>query len=161
MPRRIATHVVTDLRGLEALQKLAQQRAAATKAVRAGAKIVQKAAKPRAPKRKGSGALRTSIGLKAQKGKRVKTLAFAVIGARTKVVRMFKGRMIKPSKYAHLVEKGTKAHTVGKRKHPGAKAKPFLAPALRSSEAAVSAEMMRVLQQEIAKALAKQALKAK
>lgn len=155
MGRAIKVEAFTHFPGLDAIEKTAKKRAITQKAVKAGAKLVQQGAKSRAPKR--SGALKTSIGIKAGKGTKGKTIAFAVIGARAKVERTYKGRIAKPSKYAHLVEKGTKAHFVRKRRHPGAKAKPFLAPALEGQRAAVGRAILDALAAEIQKVLAKQA----
>lgn len=149
MAKAIGVQAFTSFPGLEAIEKTAKKRAITMKAVKAGAKIVQAAAKARAPKR--SGALKQSIGIKAKKGSRGKTLAFAVVGARTKVAKQFKGKTIKPAKYAHLVEKGTKPHGG----HPGAKPKPFLKPALESQKAAVGKAILATLAAEIEKATAK------
>lgn len=156
MPKAIAVHVFTEWGGLDAIERTAKRRAIAMKSVKAGAKLVQQAAKVRAPKRKKSGALRQSLGIKSEKGKRGKTLAFAVVGARSKVVKTYKGKTIKPAKYAHLVEKGTQAHDVAGKRHPGAKAKPFLKPALDSEKLAAGRVMVQVLGAEVMKALQKQ-----
>lgn len=153
MPKAIAVEVFTSFPGLDAIERTAKKRAITLKAVKAGAKLVQATAKARAPRRKRSGALRQSLGIKAVKGSRGKTLALAVIGARSKVVKRYKGKTIKPSKYAHLVEKGTKPHMVGKRRHPGAKAQPFLKPALDSNKVAAGRAMLDTLAAEIDKAL--------
>jgi HK97 gp10 family phage protein len=148
-----------DLSGLKALASLTQARGVTLKGVRAGGKIVQAAAKARAPKR--SGALRQSIGLKAQKGNKGKTVALAVIGARKKVQKMVrpprgtKKILAIPAKYAHLVEKGTKPRTG----HPGAKANPFLRPAFDATKSRAVQEASRVIAEEIQKVIAKQAAK--
>ena len=179
----IRAGLTLDLSGLAALSSLAKQRAATLKAVRAGAKIVQQAAKARAPRRKGKGGggLRQSIGIKAVKGSRGKSLALAVIGARKKVVRMIpRGKkMVKsaPAFYAHLVESGTRPHAIRKgaalgRKggaakgqsggmHPGAKAQPFLGPAWESTRDRAIAEAHRVLGDAIRAVLGKAASKGK
>jgi HK97 gp10 family phage protein len=172
MAKALGVQVFTSFPGLEAIERTAKKRAITQKAVKAGAKLVQRSAKSRAPRRKRSGALKQSLGIKAQKGSRGKTLAFAIIGARAKVVKMFKGKRTVPAYYAHLVEKGTKPHSLlsrkrsaGKklldfvtrkrRRHPGAKAQPFLRPALDSQRSAVSREMLDTLADEIARVLAK------
>lgn len=172
-----------DLSGLVELKTLSRQRAVTLKAVKAGAKLVQQAAKIRAPRRatKGGGGLRQSIGIKAEKGRKGKSLALAVIGARKKVSRMVKpprGRkLVKsvPAYYAHLVEKGTAGHAItsgasrGRGKsskatshkinHPGAVAKPFLGPAWAAvKEAAIDAGQ-KVMAAEVQKAIAKAAAK--
>lgn len=174
MAKAIAVEVFTSLPGLDAIEKTARKRAVTLKAVKVGAKIVQQAAKTKAPKRKRSGALRQSIGIKAVKGTKGKTLALAVVGARSKVEKTFKGRKIKPSKYAHLVEKGTKPHSLLKRskskigkvaravavaagagkRHPGAKPKPFLRPALDQNKDAAGRAMLDALGAEIKRVIA-------
>jgi HK97 gp10 family phage protein len=150
-----------DLAPLKSLATAAKQRAVTLKGVRAAAKIVQAAVKARAPKRKRSGALKQSIGQKSAKGKRGRTLAYAVVGARTKVVKSVPvgkgGRTItaKPAKYAHLVERGTKPHGG----HPGAKPKPFLVPGLRATQAQASSAAMKAMADEVQKSLAKEQAK--
>lgn len=155
-----------DLSGLKAIEKESRRRTITTKAVKAGAKIVQRAAKASAPKRKKSGALRSSIGVKAVKGKKGKTIAYAVIGPRKSKVKLLqRGRKqirVIPRFYAHLVEKGTAAHSLGDgRQHPGTAARPFLRPALDSTRSAAGAEAARVLAAEIEKEIAKAAGKVK
>lgn len=142
MARAVGVQVFTSFPGLEAIERTAKKRAITLKAVKAGAKLVQRGAKGSVSRR--SGALKQSLGIKSQKGTRGKTLALAIIGARAKVVKVFKGKTIKPAKYAHLVEKGTK-HS---------RARPFLRPALDSQRAAISRVMLETLAVEIQKALA-------
>lgn len=141
MARSVGVQVFTEFPGLEQIERTAKKRAVTLKAVKAGAKLVQSGAKSRVPKRKKSGALKQSLGIKSQKGTRGKTLAFAVVGARSKVVKLYKGKTIKPSKYSHLVERGTRT----------AKPKPFLKPSLDTQKQAISAAMLRVLSAEILK----------
>lgn len=137
----------TSFPGLEAIERTARKRAIVLKAVKAGAKIVQRRAKPATPKR--SGALRQSIGIKTQKGSRGKTLAFAVIGARAKVSKVYRGKTVRPAKYAHLVERGTKRTA----------ARPFLKPALDSQKSQISRAILDTLAAEIARVLSKQKVK--
>lgn len=163
-----------DLSGLAGF-KPAKARQITLKAVRAGAKLVQATAKQNAPRK--SGVLKQSMGIKAIKGNRGKTLAMAIIGARKSVSKMVKrGRGNKlfravPAFYAHLVEKGTQAHSIRKgskigRKgkpsvgqqviaHPGAKAKPFLGPAWETTRDRAISTGMAVMSAEIFKAIAK------
>lgn len=76
-----------------------------------------------------------------------------------------------PAKYAHLVEKGTRPHALGKgsqipstnearrarqknlsqtgRIHPGAKAQPFMGPALQKNKTLLNAEMTHFLKAAI------------
>ena len=148
-----------DLSGLAALKTAAQQRAVTLKGVKAGAKLVQAAAKARAPKR--SGALKQSLGIKSKKGTRGKTLAFAIVGARTKVRKMVKPArgtkkvLAVPAKYSHLVEKGTKPHGG----HPGAKPNPFLRPGFDQVKGQAAAAGMQAMSVEIQRLIAKEAAK--
>lgn len=168
-----------DLSPLDALRKFSQQKAATLKAVRAGGKILQQAVKVRAPKRvtKGGGGLKQSIGLKAAPGKRGRSLALAVVGARKKVVKLVvppRGKTPRksvPAYYAHLVEKGTAPHAIqkGSRRvarrgnsatshpiqHPGARPNPFLAPAWHAAQREAIEAMSRVLAEAVAAILAK------
>ncbi len=167
---KFGAEVVTGFAAIEAIGKAAKSRQLAVRIVKAGAKVVQASARAKAPRGK-TGLLKKAIGMKAVKGTRGKTLAFAVIGARSKVEGAKGGKTVKPSKYAHLVERGTKPHSLVKRakkadvagwaarekliaagggkKHPGATPKPFLGPALQSSKAAAGRAMERVAEQEI------------
>lgn len=178
MAKSVGVQCFTSLPGLDAIEKAAKKRAITLKAVKAGAKLVQRAAKGNAPRR--SGALKQSIGTKGVKGSRGKTLAFAVIGARMKVEKTFKGKLIRPGKYAHLAEKGTRPHSLIKRekgavgkalralkiaaglgkKHPGARAHPFLKPALDSCRVAAQSAMLQTLAVEIQKEIAKASARA-
>jgi HK97 gp10 family phage protein len=70
-----------------------------------------------------------------------------------------------PSKTAHLVEKGTKPHSLRiygsiRIKHPGAKPYPHLIPALEQNEALVEAVFAREAQAGIERELSKRAKKA-
>ncbi|AMV23419.1 hypothetical protein VT84_03350 [Gemmata sp. SH-PL17] len=176
MARPIRAQVFTSFPGLQAIERTAKKRQITMKAVKAGAKPVQQSAKVRAPRRKKSGALKQSLGVKAKKGTRGQTLAFAVIGARRKVEKVYKGKKTIPAYYAHLVEKGTKPHSLRSRKrslfqkvrdyltkkrrwHPGAKAQPFLGPALDSQRNEVSKIMLETLGAEIRRVLSQQAIK--
>lgn len=145
MGKTIGVQTFTNFPGLDAIEKTAKRRALTLKAVKAGAKLIQSAAKSNAPRR--SGALKQSIGIKAGKGTRGKTLAFAVIGSRAKVEKSWRGKKVKPSKYARLVEQGTRT----------AAAKPFLGPALDTNRSAAGAVMLQVLAVEIRREMQKSA----
>lgn len=152
---------------------VAVQKQILRKAVRAGAKAPREAAKQDAPKR--LGVLGQSISVKIGTNKRDKSV-YAVIGPRRGV----RGQRptgtgaagVRPSKYAHLVEFGTRPHSLAKgdklarrkqaakqtaagKKHPGAKANPFLERAYRQTAAAAKAAMIAVIEAEIKKKLAK------
>lgn len=156
--------VTARLEGLDgALRKLASLKAAvrnklSRQAVNAGAKLVQAEVKARAPVGE-TGALRMSIGRKVQTYRGSGTTV-GLVGPQTGFARKGKGKKsarrqtklgaklqalgANPSKYAHLVEKGTRPHAIGKgsrlrkrrqigRMHPGARAKPFEAPAYQAT----------------------------
>lgn len=147
MGRAVGVQVFTSFPGLDAIERTARKRAVTLKAVKAGAKLVQQRAKPSAPKR--TGALRQSIGIKSQKGSRGKTLALAVIGARSKVAKTLRGKTVRPAKYAHLVERGTRR----------SRANPFLKPALDSQKVQISRAILDALAAEIQRVLSKQRVK--
>lgn len=105
------------------------RKTAARKGVTAGSAPIVKAAKAKAP-------VETRM-LKRSMGRKVKAYrsgnAVAVIGARKGIAATAKqaGRDARaakrvPANYLHLVTGGTKAHKVGKRSHPGARANNFL-----------------------------------
>lgn len=113
------------------------------------------AVKANAPiRRKGetTGLLKKSIGIKVKlMGRLGNKRVVGLVGPKMKTsMTAGSGREIKPYKYAHLVERGTVAHSLKSRKitklkaaagayqlsarqHPGATAKPFLAPAIAST----------------------------
>jgi hypothetical protein len=172
-----------DLTPLLAIKSEAQRRSITLKAVKAAAKIIAPAAKARAPRQnvRGGGGLRQAIGIKAIPGRKGKSTALCVVGARMRVVKMIRPprgtKLVKqiPGAIAHLVEKGTAAHSISRgasrgrgnpRKatshpinHPGARPHPFLAPAWAASHAAALDAARKVLAEEIQKRLAKQAAK--
>lgn len=135
------------------------------KAARAGAKVVRKEIKSNAPK--ASGALGKSISVKIGTSKKTGA-TYAIIGPRRRFVLKRKGTVIsegKPTKYTHLVERGTKPHTLGKgskrvargkkamlqvgKKHPGAKANPFVTRAWASTHNAAIGIMKHVIAIEL------------
>jgi HK97 gp10 family phage protein len=118
-------------------------RALASGMTRIGA-VVRSAARARVQKE--TGVLKRSIGVKSSKSKR-RSAHYVVIGPRKEFLE--RGR--RPVKYAHLVEGGTKPHGYKTRKgtHPGAKAKPFLGPALDATRP----QIRRILIEAATKAL--------
>lgn len=167
MAKPIRAAVAVDTKGIAEVAKLSQQRTATLKAVKGGAKLVASAAKARAPRRpgRGGGGLKQAMGIKPVKGTRGKTLAYAVIGARKKVVKQVpvgkSGRTRKhaPAYIAHIVEGGAKAHALNGGRHPGAKAKPFLGPAFDATKARAIEESGRILGMETQKLIDKAAAK--
>lgn len=131
-------------------------------AMRYALKPLQEKVKSLAPKkRKGdknhlkatSGLLKRSISFKSKKyGRGQKKKVVGLVGPKLRIFSDSKGNKIRPYYYAHLVERGTASHTVKsmskKRQkeigdklqqnqlrswtHPGAKAKAFMAPALKA-----------------------------
>lgn len=185
---KIKARVKVDTSGLKDIERTAKKKTITLKAVKAGGKVVQQAVKARAPRRKYSGALKQSIGVKGAKGTRGQTAAYAVIGPRKSVVKLIPPTRGKkqiravPAYYAHLVEKGTRPHRLGlgqrlaraatKKKaaqaatsqsrggqHRGARANPFIATAWVSSRKRAAAVAQSVLGQEIKKELAKVSVK--
>jgi HK97 gp10 family phage protein len=175
----LRTKVQLDLSGLKKLDKATQQRRVTLAAVKDGAKVVQKSAKGSAPR--SSGALKQSLGIKGQKGRKGKTIAFAVVGPRTKVRKLVKRRgsrrpvLAVPAYYAHLVEQGTRPHALGKgsravarrgkkklsagAQHPGTRPRPFLRPAYTGNKAAIATAVTKRLGIEIEKEIAKAAIR--
>ncbi len=172
--------VLLDLSGLDAVKSTAKKRTISLKAVKAGAKLVQAAAKAKAPRRKvDGGGLQQSIGIKPAKGTRGKTLAFCVVGPRLKVVRQVRqGRKTYkyvPANIAHIVERGAKPHSIkrgsalgrrgkkdtgqGTHTHPGAKPHPWLAPAWEEQKNKAGEVAAQVLAAETQKAIEKAAVK--
>ena len=110
------------------LRKLGDKvhRRVSRQAVNAAATPVVRAARSKAPSE--SGTLRKSLGKKVATFKKTATVA-AIVGARKSVTGTHKGKSRKPSRYAHLVEKG---HIDEQGNHVGAK--PFLRPALDDTQ---------------------------
>lgn len=189
----IGVKAVVDTQGFEAVVAEAKKRGIALKGARAGARVLSKAAKADAPRRKGSGALKQAQGVKAAKGKKGLTTAFAVQGARRKVDKMvtLPGRKkpvrVVPAFYDHLVQGGTKAHSVAKgqslgraervskkgrtfgtavartdqtgKKHPGAKANPYRKRAWEAVKDEVGAAAVKAMAAETQKVIAKESAK--
>lgn len=120
MPNTFGARVALDLTPLRAIRTAYQQKAVLKKAIRVGGKVVQPRVKAATPRK--TGLLKQAIGLKVAAGTK-KTVAFAVVGARSKVKKEVrrpnrKGRRRKggkaifqwPAKYQHLVEFGTEPH---------------------------------------------------
>lgn len=121
------------------------QRKLLRQAVSAAATPINKAAKQNAAKE--SGTLKKSLGKKIVTNKRRQSVT-AVIGPRRGVVGEYKGKPRKPSRYAHLVEKGF-VDEAGNFHQP----QPFLAPAMASTEAQVT----NIMQSKLAAGIVKEA----
>lgn len=121
-----------NMQGIEEMIKSLEQLAtrpamrAPNAAVRAGASVIIKEMRSRAPKETGS--LKKALGQKVKVYKRSGVVT-SIVGARSKKYQTKLGGR-NPAYYAHLVEMGTIAHRLGKRgRHPGAKKQPFMRPA--------------------------------
>jgi hypothetical protein len=177
--------VKVDVSGIRAVVTAAKKRDITLKGAKAAAKVLLVGARGAAPKRKGSGALKQAQGVKAAKGNRGSTVSYAVQGARKKVVRMVRlpGRRkpvkVVPAFYDHLVQLGTRPHSLAKGsalartgrrrgaevgqdrggKHPGAKPNPYRKRVwvlVRGAAAgACLAAMGRATQKEIDRQVAK------
>lgn len=179
--------------GIDLLTSEAKKRNITLRGAKAAGKLLKIAARAEAPAR--TGALKQAQGVKAAKGTTAgSTASFAVQGARKKVARMVRlpGRKtvsrVVPAFYDHLVQLGTKSHSLAKganvarparagkkataavgqaagRMHPGATANPYRRRAWesvkdRAGEVAVE-EMGAATRTAIEKQAAKIAAKAK
>ena len=152
---RVGTRAVVDTSGIRDLVTAAQFRSITLKAVRAGVKVLLPVAKAGAPRRPGSGALKQSQGTKAVKGRKGRTGSYAVQGAKAKTQKIVKGKIVKPGKYDHLVQGGTKPHMVGKKKHPGARPNPYRKRAYETVKGTIGDVMTGVMAVEVQKEIAK------
>jgi HK97 gp10 family phage protein len=116
-------------------------------AVNAAATPVVKAAKANAPKQ--SGLLKKAMGKKVATFKKTQAVA-AIVGAKKSVQGEVDGKPRKPSRYAHLVEKG---HINEHGEH--VPAQPFLRPALEQT----GEQAMSVMQTKFAAGIEKEAKK--
>lgn len=158
------------------------------RALYAGVKIIRDSARAKAPVR--FGALKKAIVAQtrslnpALKGRSAQHVGVVTIEkkaftinpktGRARVAKREKGQrspykrgQIYPRNYAHMVEFGTRPHSVAPKgssvrdPHPGARPKPFMRPAFDESIGAAQAVVLRTLQVEAAKIAAKKAQKAK
>jgi hypothetical protein len=174
----VGMKVEIDTRGFQGIVSEAKSRNVTLKGVRAGIKVLVGPAKGGAPRR--SGALRQSQGYRAAKGRKGKTIAFAVQGARKAFEKTYKGRRTVPGFYDHLVQGGTRPHRLGKgeklerfdaRKtadvfkpgtsqttggvHPGAKPNPYRRRAYQSNKDQIGRAVLQTMGVELQKILAK------
>lgn len=176
----VGMKVEIDVRGIASVLSAVQTRQVTLKGVRAGIKVLVGPAKAGAPRRKGSGALKQSQGYKAAKGRKGRTISYAVQGARVAVQKTYKGRVVKPAKYDHLVQGGTRPHRLGKGEklaraaiakfktafkpgtsqttggmHPGARANPYRKRAFNAVKGQVAAAMNKAVGDELQRLIAK------
>jgi HK97 gp10 family phage protein len=128
-------------KALDALPK-EMQRSAYRSVITAGARVIAKKAKQKAPRE--SGLLKKSIGIKFKREKKTSP-PMAFIGPRRGMDGEHQGEKRNPVRYAHLVELGT----------PQTSAQPFIRPAVDSSEGEVFSKMSAMLDKAIAKASSK------
>lgn len=126
---------------------------------RAITKILKQITKPlvaeaKALAAKDTGALSESITSVVRQSKRSKN-HYALIGPNRSYAVAGQGdnQVLKPSNYAHIVERGAQAHIQGKGmkayKHPGQQAQPFVEPTMR----AIGPAVMQTMADEIQKAI--------
>lgn len=162
-----------DLTGNKADAKLAG-------AMKYALKPLHEKVKALAPKKKNknrknlvatSGMLRKSISIKSKKfGKGKGKKVVGLVGPKIQQYTTVSGRTVKPYLYAHLVERGAKPHTIAPRKkerqksfvgpimphrfkswkHPGAKQKPFMQPALQAVGSEIFARFSEKMSEIIA-----------
>jgi hypothetical protein len=114
----ISAKVKVSTGGIKFLVEQNKTRDVTLKGVRAAAKVLERAAKREAPKR--TGLLRKAQGTIAKKGRKGTTTSFAVQGARKRIEAVVvppgrkKAVRVVPAFYDHLVQGGTKPHSMGK-----------------------------------------------
>lgn len=177
--------VAVDVSGIDAVVSEAKKRNITLKGAKAAGKILKLAARAEAPKR--SGATRRAQGVKAEKGKKGATTSYAVQGVKKKFSltwtppKRTKSYRVVPAFIDHLIQLGTKPHSIAKgaklarkgkaavgqtgKPHPGARPNPYRKRAWdqvkdRAGEAAVEA-MGEATQKVIDKQAAKIAAKAR
>lgn len=133
-------------RKLKALPERVQRRVMRG-AINAAATPVVKSAKSKAKKQ--SGLLKRSLGKKVFTNKKRQSVT-AIVGPRKQVKGEYKGQVRKPSRYAHLVEKGY-IDEQGNHVPP----QPFLNPAMRETEG----QALNVMQTKLAEGVVREATK--
>lgn len=158
---------------LQRLEQLGENvKTGAGQALRAAARPIIAIAKPLSPRR--TGQLVRSLGVVVRKPRSSRGVPYAAIGAQrgfkeSKDVGGGRVRMVDPAKYSHLAERGARPHDIpvpvrGKDgavkrvkiwKHPGARPRPFLEPAVISGGPQAGPIIANVLRKVIAKAESK------
>lgn len=129
-------------RKLEALPEQLRRKAYRS-ALSSGARVIAKAAKRKVGKGE-SGMLKKSIGIKYLPAT-TRSQALGLVGPKRGNGGIYNGQRRNPTRYAHLVEKGT-------RHSP---AKPFLRPAMIETQSEVFMKMSAMIDRAIARELAK------
>jgi HK97 gp10 family phage protein len=121
---------------IEALPKELQRKAYRS-ALSSGARVIAKSAKQKVGKGQ-SGLLKKSIGIKYLPAT-TRSQALGLVGPKRGKGGMYKGQRRNPTRYAHLVEKGT-VHSA---------AKPFLRPALLETQVEVFSKMAAMIERTV------------
>lgn len=129
-------------RKLEALPEQLRRKAYRS-ALSSGARVIAKAAKRKVGKGE-SGMLKKSIGIKYLPAT-TRSQALGLVGPKRGNGGIYNGQRRNPTRYAHLVEKGTR-HSA---------AKPFLRPAMIETQSEVFSKMSAMIERAIARELAK------
>lgn len=129
-------------RKLEALPEQLRRKAYRS-ALSSGARVIAKAAKRKVGKGE-SGLLKKSIGIKYLPAT-TRSQALGLVGPKRGNGGIYNGQRRNPTRYAHLVEKGTR-HSA---------AKPFLRPAMIETQSEVFMKMSAMIDRAIARELAK------
>jgi HK97 gp10 family phage protein len=135
--------------GLNAIKRKLEElpaqlrRKAYRSALSSGARVIAKAAKRKVGKGE-SGMLKKSIGIKYLPAT-TRSQALGLVGPKRGNGGIYNGKLRNPTRYAHLVEKGTR-HSA---------AKPFLRPAMIETQSEVFSKMSAMIERAIANELAK------
>jgi HK97 gp10 family phage protein len=144
MSRTISSYKILGLDEIRrSLEKLAPdlQRRAYRSALTSGARVIAKNAKRKLGKGE-SGLLKKSIGIKYLPAT-AKSQAMGIIGPRRGMGGVYKGQKRNPTRYAHLVENGTR----------NAPAKPFIRPAIVESSSEVFSKMSSMIERTITRSI--------
>lgn len=188
----ISGKVSVDTSGFKFLVAENKKRDVTLKGAKAGGKVLERAAKATAPTR--TRMLRKAQGVKAAKGRKGSTIAFAVQGARKRTEAMVvppgrkKPERVVPAFYDHLVQGGTRPHSVSKgqrlerkqktnkkgrlygkmvaqtdqtgRQHPGARANPYRKRAWETVKSEAGRSTLEAMAKEEQRLIVKAAAKA-
>lgn len=171
-----------DVSGITGFVSEAKTRNITMKGLRAGIKLLVPAARANAPK--ATGTLKRAQGYRVAKGRRGKTISFAVQGAKKKYESKVGKVVHKPMKYDHLVQGGVRPHRLGKGEkldrvrvtrssenfvpgtaqtaggmHPGVKPNPYRRRAFDSTKDEMCRTIAREMVKEFERVVAKQAVK--
>lgn len=186
----IGAKVSVNTSGIAFIVAENKRRDVTLKGARAAAKVLERAAKAGSPRR--TGMLHKAQGVIAKKGRKGTTTSFAVQGAKKRTEKMVvppgrkKAVRVVPAFYDHLVQGGTRPHSVSKgqrlgrvqkpskagkligrhveetsqggTRHPGAKANPYRRRAWQSSQGEAGQAAVAAMGEAERKIFAKAAL---